>query len=262
MTFAVPSSAPSFLKPRIILTDVDDTLTWEGRLPAAALTALYRLEAAGIAVVPVTGACAGWCDHIARLWPVSAVIGENGAFVIERDGRHLRYHDTQNPTQRTLNRQRLHQEAERVLAALPMLRLAQDLDYRRYDLALDHGQEVTGIHRDQIDAALDMFHQVGIQATASSIHINAWIGDFSKPQASLRWLKQKYGLDTEMARSQCAFLGDSPNDQDMFRQFPYSVGVANIRPHLPFMKQAPAMLTEQPGGHGFAEWVDLLLSND
>ena len=26
-----------------------------------------------------TGLLAGWCDHIARMWPVDGVVGENGA---------------------------------------------------------------------------------------------------------------------------------------------------------------------------------------
>ena len=32
-----------------------------------------------IKTVVVTGRSAGWCDLIARWWPVNSVIGENGA---------------------------------------------------------------------------------------------------------------------------------------------------------------------------------------
>jgi len=63
-----------------VLTDIDDTLTTEGKLTWQAYAALARLKAAGKIVVPVTGRPAGWCDHIARMWPVDAVVGENGAF--------------------------------------------------------------------------------------------------------------------------------------------------------------------------------------
>jgi HAD superfamily hydrolase (TIGR01484 family) len=48
-----------------ILTDIDDTLTTHGRLPAVAYAALERLQEAGLKVVPITGRPAGWCDHIA-----------------------------------------------------------------------------------------------------------------------------------------------------------------------------------------------------
>src|SRR5207253_2844846 len=63
-----------------LLCDIDDTLTTEGKLTAQAYDALERLRRAGKITVPVTGRPAGWCDHIARMWPVDAVVGENGAF--------------------------------------------------------------------------------------------------------------------------------------------------------------------------------------
>ena len=44
---------------RGVFTDIDDTITTEGRLPAAAYAALERLSDAGLAVVPITGRPAG-----------------------------------------------------------------------------------------------------------------------------------------------------------------------------------------------------------
>ena len=80
---------------RGLLFDIDDTLTTEGRLTAAAYAALERLKDAGRVVVAVTGRPAGWCDHIARMWPVDAVVGENGAFYFRYMNGKLakRYHD-------------------------------------------------------------------------------------------------------------------------------------------------------------------------
>src|SRR5262245_61817325 len=90
-------AAPSALRPladlepaairaiRYVLLDIDDTLTTEGRLEAIAYGALERLQRAGFYVIPVTGRPAGWCDHIARMWPVAAVVGENGAFWFRYD---------------------------------------------------------------------------------------------------------------------------------------------------------------------------------
>lgn len=68
-----------------VLTDIDDTLTMHGRLTASAYAAMERLDKAGIAVVPVTGRPGGWCDLIARHWPVKGVVGENGAFYFSYD---------------------------------------------------------------------------------------------------------------------------------------------------------------------------------
>ena len=72
---------------RGVLTDIDDTLTTHGRLFAASFGALERLRDAGLLVIPVTGRPAGWCDHIARMWPVDAVVGENGAFWFRHDSK-------------------------------------------------------------------------------------------------------------------------------------------------------------------------------
>jgi hydroxymethylpyrimidine pyrophosphatase-like HAD family hydrolase len=68
-----------------VLLDIDDTLTTGGRLTAAAYGALENLSRRGLRVIPVTGRPAGWCDLIARFWPLDAVIGENGAFYFSYD---------------------------------------------------------------------------------------------------------------------------------------------------------------------------------
>ena len=79
-------------KIRFVLTDIDDTVTTEGRLTAEAYLALERLTRAGLTVIPITGRPAGWCDHIARMWPVFAVVGENGAFYFRYDRQNHRMH--------------------------------------------------------------------------------------------------------------------------------------------------------------------------
>lgn len=245
--------------PRALLTDVDDTLTWEGRLPVNALAALYRLHDAGVAVIPITGACAGWCDQMARTWPVAAVIGENGAFVIEHHGGLLRYHDTQDEGTRAAHRSRLAKVAAAVMRQVPGLAPARDNVYRRYDLALDHAQDVAPLPPESVHQALATARALGVQATASSIHINLWLGDFSKRLAAERWLAEAHRLQDAAAREHVVFVGDSLNDAQMFEAYPRSVGVANIARHLAHLPHPPAHITQAPGGLGFAEWVDELL---
>ena len=105
---------------RVLLTDIDDTLTTDGRLTADAYGAMERLESACIAVAPVTGRPAGWCDHIARMWPVAGVIGENGAlyFRYDRADRSMHRVYAQNETTRAANRKRLEAIATDTLAEL------------------------------------------------------------------------------------------------------------------------------------------------
>ena len=78
---------------RGVFTDVDDTLTTDGRLTAEAYSAMESLQKKGMAVVPITGRPAGWCDHIARMWPVDGVVGENGAFYFCYDRENSKWVD-------------------------------------------------------------------------------------------------------------------------------------------------------------------------
>ena len=77
---------------RGVLTDIDDTLSTHGHLHSDAYAALERLRAAGKWVIPISGRPAGWCDHIARMWPVDAVVGENGAFYMWHDDAGKKLH--------------------------------------------------------------------------------------------------------------------------------------------------------------------------
>ena len=125
---------------RGLLFDIDDTLTTDGKLTADAYAALERLKRAGKVLVPVTGRPAGWCDHIARMWPVDAVVGENGAFYFWHDpqagrlGR--RYQDS--VAARAARRAQLEAVAQRILQAVPGCGLAADQAYRETDLAIDY----------------------------------------------------------------------------------------------------------------------------
>lgn len=248
-------------KPQIIFTDVDDTLTLNGELPVATLAALYRLREANIRVIPVTGACAGWCDQIARLWPVTAVIGENGAFCIEKNDTGLSYIDTQDEQKRKKHYQDIERVAAKVLSQNPFLGLAQDNVYRRYDLAIDYNQQCKGATEDAVKVALNLIHSEGLKATASSIHINIWKGEHDKKQGTLSWL-QRHQPDwtLDKIKHNCAYIGDSPNDEVMFEFFDNTVAVANIAPHLQQLQSLPNKILSLPGGEGFGEWVDGMLS--
>jgi hypothetical protein len=115
-----------------VLTDIDDTLTTEGQLPADAYAALERLARAGLPVVPITGRPAGWCDMIARLWPVAGVVGENGAFYFsyDRPARKMRQKFFASDSERRANRLKLDQLRTRILAAVPGAGIASDQLYR------------------------------------------------------------------------------------------------------------------------------------
>lgn len=243
-----------------VLTDVDDTLTRHGRLPPESLIALERLQQAGLRVVAVTGACAGWCDHIAQAWPLDAVIGENGAFILHRDPDHghLRLETERPLAHMRLEQAALKTEIESILLDHPDLGLTLDQPYRLCEVAIDIGQHRDRIETARIESLLQAVRATGAQATASSIHINAWHGDHSKRNTALGWLA-RHGVDAQAACQVACCIGDSPNDQGLFEVLPLSAGVANIRRHWDRLTHRPAVVMQQEGGLGFAEFVERLL---
>jgi HAD superfamily hydrolase (TIGR01484 family) len=247
---------------RGVLTDIDDTLTLDGQLPAVAYTALERLRAAGLLVVPVTGRPAGWCDHIARMWPVDAVVGENGAFWFRHDrqaGKLVKRYVV-GEEERRLRRARLGAIAERVLREVPGCAIASDQPYREADLAIDFREDVAPLAMGDVQRIVTLMESEGLTAKASSIHVNGWFGGYDKLSTTRLMLREEFAIDVDAARAAFVFAGDSPNDQPMFEFFPNAVGVANVRDMEELMTRLPAWVTPSRGSHGFAELADALLS--
>lgn len=243
-----------------VLTDIDDTLTTSGRLPALAYQALERLQEAGIAVIPVTGRPAGWCDLIARLWPVDAVVGENGAFYFacSAQGGMIRVF-AQSPEKRGEGRQRLDRLAETILGSVPGARLSADQKFREADLAIDFAEDGPRLSDADIARIVACFEEAGAVAKVSSIHVNGWFGQYDKLAMTRRLFSERYGLDLEKADGNVIFVGDSPNDAPMFGFFENSVGVANFVDFLDGSVTPPKWITRQAGGAGFAEVADAIL---
>ncbi len=246
---------------RYVLTDIDDTLTTHGRLPAAAYTALERLEAAGFKVIPITGRPAGWCDLIARFWPVDAIVGENGALYMryDRQAKKMRRRFFQTEAERATARAKLTTLSETILREVPGTALASDQQYRDCDLAVDFCEDVPPLPQAAIDKIVALFETAGATAKVSSIHVNGWFGHWDKLSMTKVLFEECYGLNLDAVRDQVVFAGDSPNDAPMFGYFPYSVGVANVRPFLDRIAAKPAFITDGEGGSGFVELADALI---
>src|SRR5215510_2154900 len=136
---------------RGVFFDIDDTLTTEGRLTGQAYAALERLHGAGLTVVPITGRPAGWCDHIARMWPVDAVIGENGAFYFGFASGKLEKRFVDDEPTRARHRRELHKLAEAILRQVPGAALASDQPYRETDLAIDYCEDVAPLSTEAVE---------------------------------------------------------------------------------------------------------------
>ena len=246
---------------KFILTDIDDTLTSDGILKSNAYEAMERLSNNGYKVIPVTGRCAGWCDHIARMWPVDGVVGENGAFFFSYDHVKKKMNNfySQTEDERRENFIVLNQIKNTILKSVPGTAEASDQQYRITDLAIDFAEDVPKLPQDKIDEIVQIAEQKGAVAKISSIHVNCWIGSHNKLSTSLKILKESFGLNDTEIQNNAVFIGDSPNDSTMFGFFKNSVGVANVVDQINSIESPPKYITTNFSGDGFVELVDFIL---
>ena len=257
---------------RGVLTDIDDTITTDGRITAQAYSAIERLHDAGYLVIPVTGRPAGWCDHIARMWPVDAVVGENGAFYTHYDreqrklttrhvdeggngenGRAGRDAGERSAAGAASRRDRLHAIGERILREVPGSAWASDQAYRYADIAIDFCEDVPRLAAVDIGRIVDIMSEEGLTAKVSSIHVNGWFGAYDKLGMTRTLLAEAFAIDLDGRRGDFMFVGDSPNDAPMFEFFPLSVGVQNVADFVLPPEQQPKFITSQRSGSGFTE---------
>ncbi len=245
-----------------VFFDIDDTFTTEGKMPEVSFSSLWALHNAGYFVVPITGRPAGWCDHIARMWPVTGVVGENGAFYFhldEKRGKLIRRFFIE-PDEIEEKRERLKSIGDKILKEVPGTAYASDQSFRLFDVAIDFTEDVPRLEKEEIDKICEIFKENGVTYKVSSIHVNGWFGDYDKLTMTKIFASEVLKVDLDEMKDKFVFVGDSPNDEPMFRYFPSSVGVANIKNFLDDIKDPPKFITESQSGEGFSEVVEIILS--
>ncbi|MCP5287356.1 MAG: HAD-IIB family hydrolase [Burkholderiaceae bacterium] len=242
-----------------VLTDIDDTLTRDGAIEPAALQALQSLADAGLPVFAVTGRPMGWSEPFARAWPIGAIVAENGAVALWREGDALQTEYAQDAATRAANGARLRAVAARVVAEVPGATLARDSAGRVTDIAVDHS-EFAHLDAAAIARVVALMQAEGMQATVSSIHVNGWYGEHDK-WSGARWIVQRrLGRDLAAEVDRWVYVGDSTNDQAMFGRFALSVGVANLMDFADRLHTWPTYLAQSARGEGFAELARMLLA--
>jgi len=244
-----------------VFFDIDDTFTTYGKIGPEPFQALWSLKKAGLKAVPITGRPAGWCDHIARMWPVDGVVGENGAFYFWYDQQEKkvkkRFMDP-DPV-REEKRRRLSLVKEEILRSVPGTAVASDQQYREADLAIDYCEDVTSLPWKEVKKICGIFKNHGATCKVSSVHVNGWFGDYNKLSMTKLFVLERWGLRLDDQKDRYLFCGDSPNDEPMFVYFPKTVGVRNILNFAERMKHLPAFIANREGGEGFAEVVETIL---
>lgn len=244
---------------RVVLFDIDDTLTTSGKLTAEAYAALEALQRSGRPTIAVTGRPAGFCDPVARLWPVDAVVGENGGFYFWAGGGRLHREYRETAEVRARNRQRLAEIGRRVATAVPGCTIASDERYRETDLAIDYAEEVAALPIEAAERIAGLLRAEGLHVTMSSIHVHGWFGDYDKLSTVRELLRARFQMDLDRELAAALYVGDSPNDASMFAFFPNSVGVANVRRFAGRLPAEPKYVTPSAFGAGFAELAQHLL---
>jgi len=253
VSFRGPSPQAAELRGvRYLFTDVDDTLTTGGRLLPQTYQALWDLHQAGVAVIPVTGGSAGWCEHMVRAWPVAAAIGESGAFLMTSGGQGADIHFWEDEVLQA-RRQQYHLEAVRPL--LGSFSFAHDQRLRIADVAIDIVDKAPA----EVEQLAQDIRDIGGTVAISSVHINTWIGDYNKQTMSQRLLAG-WGIMGQAIAEHVSFVGDSRNDAPMFAMVGKSFGVANIVPVLDYLPTQPRWISTAHAGLGFVEVARAIIS--
>lgn len=247
---------------KYIFTDIDDTLTDHGQLKPKPYEMLWELKNKGFEIVPITGRPAGWCEMIARFWPVEAIIGENGGFYFYYENNKMNRHFYQDESTRKKNRHDLDALEKQILNEVPGCAVSSDQFCRILDLAIDFCEDVKPLHPQQVQRIIELFKAGGAQAKESSIHVNGWFGDFDKLKMCKIYCKEVLKIDPETNQDQICFIGDSPNDEPMFEFFNNSVAVSNIKKFKNQLKHKPNYITPSSGGSGFCEFAEALLNTN
>lgn len=248
-------------KIKYLFCDIDDTITTEGKISSEAYDALWKLSTAGIEIIPVTGRPAGWCEMIARVWPVKAIIGENGAFYFSYNDetRKMKRFFFQEEKEMKSNLKKIESIGQDALSKFPGTALASDQFCRMLDLAIDFCEDVDDLGKETAEEIKKFFEKKGAVAKVSSIHVNAWFGAHNKLAMCKEYCKQELQSDFTELQEKICFAGDSPNDEPMFEAFENSVGVANVLNFKDSFKHLPSYICEAESGKGFVELSNHLL---
>jgi HAD superfamily hydrolase (TIGR01484 family) len=244
---------------RYVFTDIDDTITDSGQLPADSYAALWKLSQRGLRVIPITGRPAGWCEMIARFWPVAAVVGENGAFYFRYVDGKMKRHFAQDTETRKTHRRKLKALKQVILSEVPKSAISSDQFCRLSDLAIDFCEDIPRLSKDEIQKIVQLFEKAGATAKVSSIHVNGWFGDHDKLSMCKTVLQREFSEEFEKIQNDIVFSGDSPNDEPMFAAFKNSVAVANIQDFIEDLVHKPQFITPSKSAAGFVELTQKIL---
>ena len=240
-----------FNKIQLVATDMDGTLTKNGKFTSDLILALETLQAKNIDVLIVTGRSAGWVQTIANYLPIRGAIAENGGLFYDNQTNSYQF---LTPIQDlTVHRQKLDLVFKLLQQKFPQIEESIDNQFRITDWTFDIGDLTLA----QLTEITTICQQAGWGFTYSTVQCH--IKSFEQDKAvGLQLVLNKYF--PQLTQEEIVTVGDSPNDESLFNQnlFPLSVGVANILDYSSRLKYQPTYITSQAEVTGFCELVDIL----
>lgn len=238
-----------------VLFDLDDTVLDAGRLTLAALEALYQLQDAGLILVGVTGRPAAWGQVLARQWPVSGMVTENGIIALVRRNNRVLVLDRATEEERRERAQRLATLVGELRSRFPDLEPSDDVAGRLADYSFDIAESKL-VPDDVVRAAASFAKERGARVVRSSIQLHVSYDVDDKASGVMRFLREVHGVEPTAAMFRFAFVGDSENDGPCFAAFHHSFGVANLSGRSSIL---PRYRATRNAGAGFAEIAAALL---
>lgn len=235
--------------------DLDDTFLDHGKLTEASYSSLFRLQEAGLRLIALTGRPAAWAELAARLWPVEAAIGENGALAYVYSKAGVERVDPVSPPERSRRLAALADLVRETRSAVPELVPADDVAGRISDYTFDIGEHQRP-NEDSIARAIAIAERHGARTARSSVHLHFTFDRVDKATGALAYLASR-GLDTTRALGRFAFIGDSENDASCFAGFRTTFGVANLRGSFSLL---PRYQSRAEAGRGFVEVAETLVA--
>jgi HAD superfamily hydrolase (TIGR01484 family) len=236
---------------RLIASDVDGTLTKNGKFSSDFISTLLDLQSAGIKVLLVTGRSAGWVSALVNYLPIAGAIAENGGIFLQPNGTQDLLSSVPN-----LSRHRilLENTFHHIKQLFPNLHPSADNHFRITDWTFD----VNDLSADDIQAISNQCDLMGWSFTYSNVQCHIKPLHQDKATGLMSVLKKYF---PELNSQQVLTIGDSPNDEAMFNPdlFPISVGVANVRHYQDKMLHLPKYVTYTSEFVGFSELAKLLV---
>lgn len=198
---------------RVILTDIDGTITRDGKITAEMIAGSSQLAAAGVEILPVTGRSAGEALGLARYIPAfRRAIAENGGVLVVPD--------------QPLYFLRPPVDRDRLAAAAAELGHGQWMPapcsaFRLTDQAWERADQPS----EKLADARVRAEAMGLHLTWSSVHIHLTELPPDKGAGALRVLGNNL-IDPQDALA----IGDAPNDEGLWERerFGVTVGTAEV----------------------------------